>query len=86
MFLSDLFREITSQVASKRTFTTGGMPTGNPRVERMHKTLETIIGYYVTNGHENWTDLVPIALWTIRSTTSVRTGSSPFFKKHAYLI
>ena len=44
----------------------------------MHKTLETIIGCYVTNGHENWPDLVPIALWTIRSTTSVRAGFSPF--------
>ena len=77
-FLSDLFREITSRVACKQTFTAGGMPTGNARVERMHKTLETIIGCYVTNGHENWPDLVPIALWTIRSTTSVRTGFSPF--------
>ena len=47
-------------------------------MERMHKTLETIIGCYITNGHENWPDLVPIALWTIRSTTSVRTGFSPF--------
>ena len=44
----------------------------------MHKTLETIIGCYISNGHENWPDLVPIALWTIRSTTSVRTGFSPY--------
>ena len=77
-FLSDLFREITTRVACRQTFTTGGMPTGNARVERMHKTLETIIGCYINNGHENWPDLVPIALWTIRSTTSVRTGFSPF--------
>ena len=77
-FLSDLFREITTRVACRQTFTTGGMPTGNARVERMHKTLETIIGCYISNGHENWPDLVPIALWTIRSTTSVRTGFSPY--------
>ena len=64
-FLSDLFREITSQVACKQTFTTGGMPTGNARVERMHRTLENIIGCYITEGHENWPDLVPVALWTI---------------------
>ena len=71
-FLSDLFREITSRVAS------GGMPTGNARVERRHRTLENIIGCYVTEGHENWPDLVPVALWTIRSTTSARTRFSPF--------
>ena len=77
-FLSDLLREIMSRVACKQTFTTGGMPTGNARVERMHRTLENIIGCYITEGHENWPDLVPVALWTIGSTTSVRTGFSPF--------
>ena len=77
-FLSDLFREITSRVACKQTFTTGGMPTGNARVERMHRTLENIVGCYVTEGHKNWPDLVPLALWTIRSTTNMRTGFSPF--------
>ena len=77
-FLSDLFREITSRVACKQTFTTGGMPTGNARVERMHRTLENMIGCYITEGHEHWPDLVPVALWTIRSTTSVRTGFIPF--------
>ena len=28
--------------------------------------------------HKNWPDLVPVALWTIRSITSVSTGFSPF--------
>ena len=77
-FLSDLFKEITSRVACRQTFTTGGMPTGNARLERMHRTLENIIGCYITEGHENWPDLIPVALWTIRSTTSVRKGFSPF--------
>ena len=44
----------------------------------MHKTLENIIGCYVTDDHKNWPDLVPVALWTIRSTTSDRTRFSPF--------
>ena len=76
-FLSDLFREITSRLACKQSFTTGRMPTGNARVERMHKTLENIISYYITDDHKTWPDLVPVALWTIRSTVSVRTGYSP---------
>ena len=78
-FLSDLFREITSRLACKQTFTTGRMPTGNARVERMHKTLGNIISVYITDNHQTWPDLVPIALWTIRSTTSFRTGYSPHF-------
>jgi len=77
-FLSDLFREVTSRVACKQTFTTGRMPTGNARVERLHKTLEDIIGCYIPDNHDVWPDLVPVALWTVRSTISGRTGFAPY--------
>ena len=77
-FLSDLFREVTTRVACKQTFTTGRMPTGNARVERMHKTLENIIGCYISEDHREWPSLVPVALWTLRSTISGRTGFAPY--------
>ena len=70
-FLSDLYREVTNRVAFKQMFTTGRMPTGNARVERMHKTLENIRACYIPDDHRMWPDLVPIALWTLRSTISV---------------
>ena len=73
-----IFREITCRVACKQTFTTGRMPTGNARVESMHKTLENLVSVYISDNHKTWPDLVPFALWTIRSTTSFRTGYSPF--------
>ena len=59
---SDLFGEITRRVACKQTFTTGSMPTGNARVERMHKTLENLVSVYISDNHRKWPDLVPIAL------------------------
>ena len=62
----------------KQTFITGRIPTGSARVERMHKTLENLVSVYITDNHKTWPDLVPIALWTIRSTTSFRTGYSLF--------
>ena len=71
-FLSDLFRAITRRVACKQTFTTWRMPTGNRRVERMHETHENLVSVYISDNHKTWPDLVPIALWTIRSTTSYR--------------
>ena len=77
-FLSELFREVTTRLACRQSFTTGRMPTGNARVERMHKTLENIVACYISDDHTTWPDLVPVALWTIRSTTSVRTGFSPY--------
>ena len=76
-FISGLFREITTRLACRQTFTTGRMPTGNARVERLHKTIENLIAYYIPDDHCNWADLLPIALWTVRSTTSVRSGYSP---------
>ena len=50
-FLSDLFRESTCRLACKQTFTTGRIPTGNARVDRMHKTLENLISVYITDNH-----------------------------------
>ena len=76
-FIAGLFREITTRLACKQSFTTGRMPTGNARVERLHKTIENLIAYYIPDDHCNWGDLLPIALWTVRSTTSVRSGYSP---------
>ena len=73
-----LVQEVTRLVACKQTFTTGRMPKRNARVARMHKTLENLVSVYISDNHKTWPDLVPIALWTIRSTTSFRTGYSPF--------
>ena len=77
-FLSDLFREVTTRVACKQTFTTGRMLTGNARVERMRKTLKNIMACYITDDHQMWPDLVPIALWTLGSTISGCTGFAPY--------
>ena len=62
----------------KQRFTSSRMPQGNARVERLHKSLEDLIGCYITEDHESWPDLLPIALWNVRSTISTRTGFSPY--------
>ena len=77
-FLSHLFKSVTGRVGCRQTFTTGRNPTGNARVERMHKTLENVIAAYINDEHDTWPQLVPIALWSIRSSISMRTGFSPF--------
>ena len=77
-FISKLFKEITGRLMCKQRFTSARMPQGNARVERLHKSLEDLIGCYVTEDHENWPDLLPIALWNVRSTISTRTGFSPY--------
>ena len=77
-YVSKLFREITRRLMCKQRFTSARMPQGNARVERLHKSLEDIMGCYITENHEKWPDLLPIALWSVRSTISTRTGMSPY--------
>ena len=77
-YISKLFKEIASRLMCKQSYTSARMPQGNARVERLHKTLEDAIGCYITDNHENWPDLLPIALWNVRSTISRRTGFSPY--------
>ena len=77
-YVAKLFKEITERLMCKQSFTSSRMPQGNARVERLHKSLEDLIGCYITENHENWPDLLPIALWNVRSTISTRTGFSPY--------
>ena len=77
-YVAKLFNEITGRLMCKQSFTSSRMPQGNARVERLHKSLEDLIGCYITEDHENWPDLLPIALWNVRSTISSRTGFSPY--------
>ena len=77
-YVSKLFREVTSRLMTQQQFTSSRMPQGNARVERLHKTLQDSIGLYVTDNHETWPDLLPLALWNVRSTISTRTGFSPY--------
>ena len=77
-YVAKLFKEITERLMCKQSFTSSRMPQGNARVERLHKSLEDLIGCYITENHENWPDLLSIALWNVRSTISTRTGFSPY--------
>ena len=77
-YTGKMIREITARLMTKQTLTSSRNPTSNGRAERLHKTIEDIIACYITDDHENWPDLVPIALWNVRSNISSRTGFSPY--------
>ena len=77
-YLGKMFREITARLTCKQRFTSSRNPTGNARAERLHKTLEDVIACYVTEDHEQWPDLLGIALWNVRSNISLRSGLSPY--------
>ena len=44
----------------------------------LFREITHLVSVYSSDNHKTWPDLVQIALWTIRSSTSFRTGYSPF--------
>ena len=77
-FRSQFLRDITARLNCRQSFTSGRLAVGNARVERMQRTLQEVMALYLDDQQDDWPSVIPIALWTIRSTISARSGFSPF--------
>ena len=58
-------------------------PQGNGVVERLHRTLNAVVGKIATS-KGNWANAVPMALFFLRCTPSASTGLSPFLVTHGW--
>ena len=58
-------------------------PQSNGIVERMHRTLKTMI-IKCLDSRGNWAELVPMVLYFMRLTPSSSSGFSPFMLKHGW--
>ena len=58
-------------------------PQGNGVVERMHRTLNSVIAK-CTEAKGNWAQVVPMALYFIRCMPNRSSGFSPFALKHSW--
>ena len=58
-------------------------PQGNGVVERMHRTLKSVIARCMEK-RGNWAAIVPMALYFLRCTPNSATGFSPFVLKHGW--
>ena len=58
-------------------------PQGNGMVERLHRTLGSIVAK-TTEKKGNWARVVPLALYFLRCTPSRATGVSPFMITHGW--
>ena len=58
-------------------------PQGNGVVERLHRTLNTVVGKIATS-KGNWAEALPMALFFLRCTPSASTGLSPFLVTHGW--
>ena len=58
-------------------------PQGNGMVERLHRTLNSMISK-IAETKGNWASVTPMALYFIRSTPSSATGLSPFMARQGW--
>ena len=76
--LSKLTKEAHKRLGIKQTFTSGRNAKANGRVERIQKQLQSVISCYVDTNSENWHQLLPFALYSVRTSVTSRLGDSPY--------
>ena len=76
-FTSKLMQEICKLLGTKRLFTSPIHPMANGRVERLHSTIGNILSHFVDQTQQNWDEVLPLALFAIRSSVHRSTGDTP---------
>jgi transposase InsO family protein len=84
-FMSAFF-EVCRILGVKHIHTTSFHPIENLPAERMHKTMNRALGFYVNNVGNDWDDLLPLFLMAQRAAPSSVTGYSPYYLLHGYEI
>ncbi len=79
-FTSQLFRQLQAALGIRIMDTTGYNPKSNGQVERMHRDLNTVLRALVADHGDpyNWEDLLPSALFTLRTAICRSTGLAPY--------
>lgn len=78
-FVGKLFVEICKILQIRKLKTTPYHPAANGIVERMHKTLKTMISHFVDDYHDSWDEILPFALMAYRNSIHQATNDTPFF-------
>ena len=79
-FVSKLMLEMGKQFGIKMTNTTGWNPKSNSQIERMHRDLWPMLKAMIdkTGDPSSWEDLLPQALFAMRTSTCASTGLAPY--------
>ena len=78
-FVGKIFQNICNILEIKKLQTTPYHPAGNGIVERMHKTLKTMISHFTSEHQYNWDETLPFALLAYRNQIHEATKETPFY-------
>ena len=78
-FCSKLFCQTCLLFGIDKTTTTPWRPQSDGMVERMNRTLGTLLRCYVNQNQDNWDEILPICAMAYNSSVHSSTGFSPHF-------
>ncbi|XP_075442573.1 uncharacterized protein LOC142487331 [Ascaphus truei] len=77
-FTASIFKDILQTLGMTQALHTPYHPQSSGKVERMNQTLKTALLKMTQESQLPWPDLLPIALFHVRTTPQSRSGLSPF--------
>lgn len=77
-FTGELMKQMCGLLKIKRLFTSPYHPMSNGRVERIHRTVASMLSHYVNKNQTDWDEYLPYVGMAINSQLHESTGYSPF--------
>ena len=77
-FESHLYREVSQMLGIKIMDSSGYNPKANAQVERVHRDLGAMLRAMLADDPDSWEDVLPQALFALRTHVSKSTGLAPF--------
>ena len=78
-FLSDVLQDTAAILGVKQLPTSGGHPQTDGLVERLNRTLKSMLSKLVVKKGRNWDELLGPVLMAYRTTPQASSGESPFY-------
>ncbi|KZR97391.1 Uncharacterized protein APZ42_007770, partial [Daphnia magna] len=81
-FTSELFNELCKALRIKHCTTTAYHPQTNGLTERFNKTIVEMLRKYISEGYEDWEDMLGQVAFTYRHSINSSTHETPYFRNH----
>ena len=81
-FESRLFKSLNQALQVDKTRTTAFRPQSNAHVERMNRTLQSMLAKCINDEQSNWSQQLPYVMMAYRTSVYESTGYTPHFLVH----